>query len=85
MGAYSSWALLALSHHLIVYIAMKRSNSQQEQYMLLGDDLVISGKDFASSYKEIVHNLGMEISEQKTIESKDSFEFAKRFYVKGQE
>jgi len=85
MGAYSSWALLSLSHHLIVNVAMMRSESHQSQYMLLGDDLVISGTEFASSYKEIVHDLGMEISEQKTIESKDSFEFAKRFYVKGQE
>jgi len=53
--------------------------------MLLGDDLVISGNEFATSYKEIISELDMQISDFKTIESKTSFEFAKRFYVKGEE
>jgi hypothetical protein len=52
-------------------------------YILLGDDLVISGSRLSSSYKEIINDLGMKISKTKTIESEDSFEFAKRFYVKG--
>jgi hypothetical protein len=85
MGAYSSWALMSLTHHLMVWTAMRRSKSHHNQYMLLGDDLVICGHEFAASYKVIVQDLGMNISSFKSLESKTSFEFAKRFYVKGQE
>lgn len=64
---------------------MRRTKSSINQYILLGDDLVISGSEFSTSYKEIISNLGMEISIEKTIESKDSFEFAKRFFIQGRE
>jgi len=52
---------------------------------MLGDDIVIKGEAVASQYKKIITQLGVEISEQKTIESKHSFEFAKRFFYKEQE
>jgi len=80
MGAYSSWPLMALTHHLIVYTSF---GNKKGKYMLLGDDLVISGSQAANLYKRIVELLGMKISPFKTLESKDSFEFAKRFYVNG--
>jgi hypothetical protein len=81
MGAYSSWALMALCHHLIVYSSLVKG----DDYILLGDDLVISGHSSSKLYKEKVHDLGMEINLSKTIESMDSFEFAKRFFIQGQE
>lgn len=68
-----------------MWTAARRSKSSISQYMLLGDDCVISGSSFAASYKEIISQLQIKISESKTIESNDSFEFAKRFYVKGEE
>jgi hypothetical protein len=46
---------------------------------------VISGKDFATSYKDICSKLDLKINQSKTIESKDSFEFAKRFYKNSEE
>lgn len=52
-------------------------------YILLGDDLVISGQSTSSAYKRIVQDLGMEINLTKTLESKTSFEFAKRYYISG--
>jgi len=46
---------------------------------------VIQGNNVASAYKKLILSLGVEISETKTLESKDSFEFAKRFFYKGEE
>jgi len=70
---------MSLTHHLIVHVASWRSNSKLS-YVLLGDDIVISGDALASAYKEIVSDLGMEINFQKTLVSNDSFEFVKRFH-----
>jgi len=43
MGAYSSWPVFALSHHLIVQIAGQRAGFPvpYSNYMLLGDDIVL--------------------------------------------
>jgi len=73
---------MSLCHHLIVHVAAKRINVEP-QYVLLGDDIVITGHELASSYRSIVESLGMEINMQKTLVSNDSFEFVKRFHSKG--
>lgn len=87
MGAYSSWAIFTLSHHMIVFIAALRAGLTQRQakrcYMILGDDIVIHHDEVARNYKEILRNLGVSTSEQKTHQSKDTFEFAKRWYCQG--
>jgi len=42
MGAYSSWPMMALTHHVIVQIASFRSLTRSTRdYCLLGDDIVI--------------------------------------------
>jgi hypothetical protein len=82
MGAYSSWAMMSLTHHLIVHTAAKRSASPLK-YVLLGDDIVIVGDSLAAEYRKIVESLGMEINLQKTLISTDSFEFVKRFHSRG--
>lgn len=46
---------------------------------------MICNDDVAREYKEILLEIGVEYSKEKTIESKDSFEFAKRFFYQGQE
>jgi hypothetical protein len=48
------------------------------QYIILGDDIVIKDNDVASRYREIMEALGVEISVQKTHVSSDTYEFAKR-------
>jgi hypothetical protein len=68
-----------------VYESLRRSNSPDDSYILLGDDIVISGTEPSTCYKEIIESLGMEINLTKTLISKTSFEFAKRFFINGDE
>jgi len=84
MGAYSSFAMLALTHHFIVQIAAKRAyptiNSWFTRYALLGDDIVISDPVVASHYLFIMRDqLGVDINLSKSLESSIGVsEFAKR-------
>jgi len=75
---------MALTHHFIVFWASKRAKLRKfKSYLLLGDDIVIMNKKVAKEYKRILQELGVEISEQKTIISNDTMEFAKRLFHKG--
>lgn len=88
MGAYSSWAVFSMSHHLIVQYAASLNGFEPgkfESYCLLGDDLVIADPMVALSYKDIIESLGVQISEQKSLVSFDTFEFAKRLVVNNEE
>jgi len=88
MGAYSSWAMLALVHHAIVQFAAKRANvvGWFELYAVLGDDVVIGHRGVANEYVKIMEEIGVNIGFHKSIISKNrSLEFAKRFYYKGVE
>jgi len=92
MGAYSSWAVMALTHHLLVQVAALRagvlkinSGSAFTQYALLGDDLRIDHDLVASEYLNLISSLDMPYSPAKTHVSKHGFEFAKRWYCLGQE
>jgi len=81
MGAYSSWAMLALTHHLIVQFAAWSlgHNSWFRAYMVLGDDIVIYDRDVASKYLEVMRILGIPINLTKSLQSNIGvFEFAKR-------
>jgi hypothetical protein len=86
MGARSSWAMLALTHHCIVWMAMARSGVRWYPglYLVLGDDIVIADEAVALSYLEIMAELGCPINLSKSLVSQNgSFEFAKRFVHKG--
>lgn len=88
MGAYSSWAMLALVHHAIVQLAARRAGSSGwfELYAVLGDDIVIGDRDVAREYVRIMDTIGVKIGFNKSITSKNlSLEFAKRFFHKGVE
>jgi hypothetical protein len=81
MGAYSSWAVFALSHHIIVqYAAYLIGEYPTKKYILLGDDIVIGGDLLAKTYKEVIGALGVGISEHKTHVSINTYEFAKRWF-----
>lgn len=72
--------MFSLTHHLIVYIAAKEAGfSSFDNYLLLGDDIVIADDKVAKVYLQILDTLGVEVSFAKTHRSKDFFEFAKRF------
>jgi hypothetical protein len=84
MGAYSSWAVFALSHHIIVqYSASLVGKYPTKDYILLGDDIVIGGEELAASYKAVIGALGVGISSHKTHVSTNTYEFAKRWFRNG--
>lgn len=81
MGAYSSWAMFTMCHHLILqYI---RKVHPDTVYAVLGDDIVIRGEDGAQLYKEVMSILDVGISETKSHVSFNTFEFAKRWFHNG--
>jgi hypothetical protein len=79
MGAYSSFAMLAMTHHTIIrYAALKADIHDFRSYAVLGDDVVIANDDVASYYLEIMNDLGVSINLSKSIISTDIAEFAKK-------
>jgi hypothetical protein len=80
MGAYSSWAMLALTHHVIVKVSAQRVGVNNfTNYAVLGDDIVINHNDVASEYLKLMELLGLSINLGKSIISSDMIEFAKRW------
>jgi len=78
MGAYSSWAMFALSHHVVIqYCSYLEDIVNFKDYAVLGDDVVIGHQAVANRYKQVIKNLGVEISFSKTHESETFCEFAK--------
>jgi len=55
------------------------------KYRILGDDIVIMDRQLASSYLDVMTELGVNISPVKTHQGENLFEFAKRFGYKGSE
>lgn len=86
MGAYSSWPAFTMTHHLLVYAAAREVGlTNFTGYALLGDDIVICHDQVADKYREFLQILDVPISEQKSHVSKDTFEFAKRWFYRGLE
>ena len=81
MGARSSWATFTLSHHCVVQkAAFDCSKYPFKDYILLGDDIVIYDDEVASRYIAIIAELGVDCSPTKSHVSKDTYEFAKRWF-----
>lgn len=81
MGAYSSWAMLAVAHHAIVqYCAhLEGLEGWFEAYAVVGDDIVIYHDAVAKRYLAVVTGLGISVSMEKSIVSENGvFEFCKR-------
>jgi len=84
MGAYSSWAMLSYTHHVIVQVAAVRVGLESfNRYALLGDDIVIYHDAVATEYAAIMKALGVGINASKSLISKDFCEFAKRWVGPG--
>jgi len=87
MGALSSWAMLALTHHAIVQWAALRAGviilggKWFLDYAVLGDDIVIANGRVAKQYEFLMDALGVEIGIHKSLISLRglALEFAKRF------
>lgn len=87
MGAYSSWTAFSVTHHAIVRLAAKRAGltARFQSYVILGDDIVIANEAVHKEYRAIISSVGVSVSEQKTLASSDTFEFAKRYVHRGVE
>lgn len=94
MGALSSWAMLALTHHCIVQwswyrvcIQDNRNWTWYEDYAILGDDVVIMGGRVADGYCKIMADLGVAIGAHKSLVSRNgrALEFAKRTFLDGKD
>lgn len=86
MGAYSSWGMLAITHHALVqYCAYKVGHvSWFKWYAVLGDDVVIADRAVADEYVRVMGIIGVKIGFHKSIiSSNTTLEFAKRFYIRG--
>jgi len=74
MGAFSSWASLAISHHIIVQMCCEKPISN---YAIVGDDCIVPA-NIGIDYLEIMNTLGVKISLQKSFLNSRWVEFAKR-------
>ncbi|KAI5671168.1 hypothetical protein M9H77_11532 [Catharanthus roseus] len=86
LGYYSSWALFALKHHIVVWLTAEEVYPGQvfNKYAFLGDDVLNSYKQVGPVYKSIINDLGVKISAPKSIISNSGcIEYAKRFMVNG--
>jgi len=85
MGALSSWAMLALTHHAMMQYASFKAGEKgwYNSYAVLGDDGVIKGGNANSHYLTLLKRLGVKAGLAKSILSKNKFviEFAKKFFV----
>lgn len=86
MGALSSWAALAVTHHYLVQVATESVGIKTwfRDYCIIGDDIVIFNKEVAQAYKTLMGRIGVPINMVKSIVSRNgTFEFAKRVFWKG--
>jgi len=83
MGVLSSWGALALLHHFVVqYSAFLVGKYPYYDYRVLGDDIVIAGKDVARSYLNTCSYLGIKVGLAKSFSSEKGFiNFAGQSYL----
>lgn len=89
MGALSSWAMLALTHHFLVGVSARKAGYPMgtfSAYAVLGDDIVIADGRVARQYLLLMRELGVEIGLAKSLVSRNGvLEFAKRYFVRGED
>lgn len=90
MGAYASWPLCSLAHHLLIeYGAYKLGINQPWRfYRSIGDDVIITDRDLAQAYETNIRLLKVDINLSKTVCSPElsdysGAEVAKQLYLNG--
>lgn len=85
MGVYSSFAMLALTNHLLCVGSIMGSGYRlvkgSGQYAVLGDDVVIRRPKIAKNYVTLLNTLGVDVNPIKGFNG-DIVEFAKRLYFR---
>jgi hypothetical protein len=83
MGAYSSWATFAITHHIVMgYSAFLCGIESFKDYAILGDDVVIGNGKVAAKYREVINGLGVEISDMKSHHGSTLCDFAKNLWIR---
>lgn len=89
MGAKTSWACFALTHHCLIRALCAECDREDNPYVIIGDDIVIADDKVAERYIQALNTLGVPYSPDKTIDpngTKESVaEFAKRLFRNGSE
>jgi len=97
MGALSSWAMLAVTHHFIVQLAFRQAYGMSLQipytqdtwysgYELLGDDIILFDQKVAKEYLVIMDRLGVPINTSKSVCANNAVaEFAKVTTLNGKD
>lgn len=75
MGLAGSFPLFHLTHYSLLSKIAERHHAK-DCFLVLGDDVVISHKGVAESYREEILNLGVELSEEKSYGGGNLTEFA---------
>jgi hypothetical protein len=90
MGAYASWPLCTLAHHLIMHYSASQHSIKNvnKYYRILGDDNERTHEGLSVTYEDTLHNLGCELNSSKGTLSREgvkysSAEVAKRLYLNG--
>ncbi|AEP83726.1 RNA-dependent RNA polymerase [Tuber excavatum mitovirus] len=88
-GFKSSFHSLAMTHHVIVRLAaLKAGEMNFTDYVILGDDIVLTNEKVVKDYMIIMELLGVKISLEKSLFHKDyssMAEFCKRIACNGHE
>jgi hypothetical protein len=75
--------MFALSHHFLVRkLFSSRGLNWKDQYVILGDDIVLRNRVIAGDYRDLMSTLGVDISEAKSVSSPRVAEFAGRVILK---
>lgn len=85
MGAYSSFAMLALTNHVLMHAALLTLPKEERvsvDYAILGDDVAIKGEKLAIPYINNLNKLGVEVNPLKGF-SGYILEFAKNIFTIG--
>lgn len=92
MGALSSWAMLAFTHHFLVQASAWLSGHTHmdrlyTNYSILGDDLVLGDKVVADMYLKLLKSLGVKCGLHKSLISPKgtALEFAKKTFWLGKD
>lgn len=67
MGAKTSWAAFALTHHTILKLLCLRHGIQGLAYVIVGDDITIANDKVAIDYMGLLKDFGVDYSPKKTI------------------
>lgn len=88
MGTYTSFPMLALTNHFLVFCASKMAYPETTKipiYRVLGDDIVLTNERVAYFYGLICSELNIPLSLNKTFRSEHLYDFAKRTVWEGEE